>query len=1043
MRWIVSSSVKFRLLVIAIAAGMMFFGLQQLRDMPVDAFPEFAPPRVEIQTICNGLNAAEVEQLVSVPLEQSLNGLDGLHLVRSKSVPQLSSIELQFEPGTDILHARQLVQERITSVTPSLPTWAAPPVIIPPTSTTARVVKIGVSSKTMSIQRLSTIGYWKIRARLLRIPGVANVPIWGEHLEQYHVLVDPRRMQHRGVTLERVMEDTSDALDAGLLRYSDGATIGTGGFVDTPNQRLLVNHVLPIETPGDLANVAVKGSGPNAVRLRDVATLQIGTQPLSGNAVVNGGPGLLMIVEKYPWGNTLQVTRDVDRAVKELQPGLPGVTFDTHVFRASNFINVSIDNLTRALLIGALLVILVLFVFLFEWRTALISAVAIPLSLTAAGLVLYWRGDTVNVMVLAGLVIALGVVVDDAIIDIENIWRRLRRHRLDGATTPVAKVIVDASLEVRSSVVYATMIILLSLVPVYLLSGLTGTFFRPLVLSYGLAVAASLLVALTVTPALSMILLRNAPLRSYDPPLVVWLKRGYAWLLARVIHRPRPAYLLVILTVLAGIAAVPALGESLVPTFKERNFLGHFITKPGTSLAEETRIVTRVQRDLKAVPGVQHVGTHIGQAFLADEIAGTNFGEDWIAVDPHANYEKTVAEIQRTVNKYPGSFHDVQTYLNERIDEVLTGSSDPIVIRIFGDDLNVLHQQANSVRTTIAHVKGVADPFVEFQEGVSQMQVTVDLAKAQHYGLKPGDVRRDAATMMESEEVGDIFRGGRAYDVHVWSTPATRHSVSSLAALPLDTPGGGHVALGDVATLRIAPSPNVIHHEGASRSIDVAAGVEGRDLGAVAGDIQDRLADIKLPLGYHAEFLGEYKERQNAQHDMILYGIAAAIGIFLLLQASFRSWRLAVLSFVTLPMALVGGVLAVVIGADGILSIGSLVGFFTVFGIAARNGILMINHFQHLERVEGVAFGPDLVMRGALERLSPILMTTLATGLALVPLVIAGNTPGHEIEHPLAVVIVGGLVTSTLLNLFVVPVLYLRFARGINAPAGDLVDAGV
>ena len=1040
MRWIVSSSVKFRLLAIFIGAAMMFFGVQQLRDMPMDAFPEFAPPRVEIQTICLGLNAAEVEQLVSVPLEQSLNGLDGLRLVRSKSVPQLSSIELQFDPGTDILHARQLVQERVTSVTPSLPTWAAPPVIIPPTSTTARVVKIGVSSKTLSIQRLSTIGYWKIRARLLRVPGVANVAIWGEHLEQYHVLVDPNRMRERGVTLDQVMEDTSDALDVGLLRFSSGATIGTGGFIDTPNQRLLINHELPIVTPADLAKVAVKGTGPNAVRLSDVANLQIGTQALAGDAVINGRPGLLMIVEKYPWGNTLQVTRDVDKALKELKPGLPGVQIDSHIFRASNFINVSIDNLTKALLIGALLVILVLFVFLFEWRTAVISVVAIPLSLTAAGLVLYWRGDTINVMVLAGLVIALGVVVDDAIIDIENIWRRLRQSRLEGHDTPIAKVIVEASLEVRSSIVYATMIILLSLVPVYLLSGLTGTFFRPLVLSYGLAVGASLLVALTITPALSMLLLSRAPLERHDPPLVRRLKRGYGWLLSRVINRPRPAYLLVALTILAGVAAVPALGESLVPTFKERNFLGHFISKPGTSLEEEVRVVSRAQRDLKAIPGVQHVGTHIGQAFLADEIAGVNFGEDWIAVDPNANYEKTTAAIQRTVDKYPGLFHDVQTYLNERIDEVLTGSSEPIVIRIFGNDLGVLHRQADAVRASISHIDGVSHAYVEFQEGVPQMQVTVKLAQAQHYGLKPGDVRRAAATLMESEEVGDIFRGGRAYDVHVWSTPATRHSVSSLLNLPLDTPGGGRVALRDVANLRIVPSPNVIHHEGASRSIDIAAGVEGRNLGAVAADVKERLADIKLPLGYHAQFLGEYKERQDAQHDMTLYGIAAAIGIFLLLQASFRSWRLAILSFVTLPMALVGGVLAVVVGADSILSIGSLVGFFTVFGIAARNGILMINHFQHLERHEGVTFGPELVMRGALERLSPILMTTLAAGLALTPLVIAGNSPGHEIEHPLAVVIVGGLVTSTLLNLFVVPVLYLRFARGINASAGGATE---
>jgi CzcA family heavy metal efflux pump len=1035
MRWIVSSSVKFRLLAIFIGAAMMFFGVQQLRDMPMDAFPEFAPPRVEIQTICLGLNAAEVESLVSVPLEQSLNGLDGLHLVRPKSVPQLSSIELQFDPGTDILHARQLVAERVTSVTPSLPTWAAPPVIIPPTSTTARVVKIGVSSNTMSIQRLSTIGYWKIRARLLRIPGVANVAIWGEHLEQYHVLVDPNRMRDRGVTLDQVMEDTSDALDVGLLRFSSGATIGTGGFIDTPNQRLLINHELPIVTPADLAKVAVKGSGPNAVRLSDVADLQMGTQPLAGDAVVDGGPGLLMIVEKYPWGSTLEVTKGVDAAIKELQPGLPGVQFDTHVFRAADFINTSIDNLTTALLIGAALVILVLFAFLFEWRTALISVVAIPLSYVAAGLVLYARGATVNVMVLAGLVISLGVVVDDAIIGIENIWRRMRQHRREGGDGSIAKVIVDASLEVRSSIVYATLIIVLAMLPVFLLSGLTGTFFQPLVLSYALAVLASLFVALTITPALSMLLLPGAPLERRDPPLVVLLKRGYAWMLSRVVHRPRPAYLVVLLTVAAGLAAVPHLGESLVPTFKERNFLGHWISKPGTSIKEEVRIVSRGQRDLKAVPGVQHVGTHIGQAFLADEIAGVNFGENWIAIDPKANYNKTLAAIQAVIDRYPGLFHDVQTYLNERIDEVLTGSSDPIVVRIFGNDLNVLRNQADAVRAAISGVDGVDHAFVEFQEGVPQTQVTVKLAAAQRYGLKPGDVRRAAATFMESEEVGDIFRGGRAYDVHVWSTPATRNSVSSLLALPLDTPAGGRVSLGDVANVKIVPTPNVIHHEGGSRSIDIAAGVAGRDLGAVASDVQNRLAAIKFPLGYHAEFLGEYKERQNAQNDMLLYGIAAALGIFLLLQTSFRSWRLALLSFFTLPMALVGGVLAVVLGADGILSIGSLVGFFTVFGIAARNGILMINHFQHLERYEGEKFGPALVLRGAQERLSPILMTSLATGLALVPLVIAGDKPGHEIEHPLAVVVVGGLVTSTLLNLFVVPVLYLRFGKAIDEPS--------
>jgi CzcA family heavy metal efflux pump len=1035
MRWIVGSSLKFRYIVVALGAAMMVFGAQQLRGMPVDAFPEFAPPRVEVQTLCLGLTAPEVESLVSTPLEQSLNGIRGLDLIRSKSVPQLSSIELLFKPGTDLLKVRQIVQERVTAVTPALPTWAAPPVIMPATSTTARVMKIGVSSKTESIQGLSTTAYWKIRARLLRVPGVANVAIWGEHLEQYLVEVDPNRLQQQGVTLEQTMESTSNALDAGLLRFADGNRIGTGGFVDTPNQRLIVQHVLPIVTPNDLARVAITKSGAKAVRLGDVATVKEGTMPLAGDAVVNGGPGLLLIVEKYPWGNTLDVTHSVEAAINEMQPGLPGIQFDTQIFRAADFIDTSIHNLTVSLLIGALLVVLVLGAFLFEWRTALISLVSIPLSLVAAGLVLDARGATVNVMVLAGFVIALGVVVDDAIIDIENIWRRLRQHRLEGSRRSKARVVLGASLEVRGPIVYATMIIVAALLPVYLLHSLTGTFFRPLVLSYGLAVLASLVVALTVTPALSLILLGEASLEHRDPPLARLLKRWYVAALRRVIHRPKRAYLVVGLTVAAGAAVVPFLGQSLIPTFKERDFLSHIITKPGTSLIEERRIITQEQHELASIPGVAHVGTHIGQAFLADEVAGVNFGENWIAMDPSADYETTRAAIEDAVAGYPGVFANVETYLNERIDEVLVGSSEPIVVRIFGSSLEGIRRKADEVRDTIAKIPGVSPAYVEFQEGVPQLEVTVNLAAAQRYGLKPGDVRRAAATLVESEEVGDIFRGGRAYDVHVWSTPATRQSVASIRNLPIDTPGGGRVLLGRVAKVEVKPLPNVIHHEGTARVIDVLVGTDGRDLGAVVRDIDDRLEKVDFPLGYHAQVLGEYKERQDAQRRLLLFGIGAALAIFLLLQASFRSFRLAALSFLTLPMALVGGALAAWIGG-GVLSLGSLVGFYTVFGIAARNGILMINHFQHLELEEGESFGPALVLRGAQERLSPILMTTLACGLALLPLVVTGDVPGHEIEHPLAVVVVGGLVTSTLLNLLVVPALYLRFGSGRKAALG-------
>jgi Cu/Ag efflux pump CusA len=476
------------------------------------------------------------------------------------------------------------------------------------------------------------------------------------------------------------------------------------------------------------------------------------------------------------------------------------------------------------------------------------------------------------------------------------------------------------------------------------------------------------------------------------------------------------------------VAVVPGLGQSLLPEFKERDFLIHWLTKPGTSLPEERRIVTAASRDLRAIPGVRSFGSHIGQALLAEEVVGVNFGENWISVDPRADYGRTVAAIQRVLDAYPGLYHDVLTYLNERIDEVLAGSSDSIVVRIFGQDLRELRARAEEVRAMLSRIPGVIEQHVEFQEDVPQIDVRVDLATAARYGIKPGDVRRAAATLVSGEEVGDIFRDGKAYDVQVWSTPRTRRSLSDVRDLPIDTPDGGHVRLGDVATVAIRPAPNAIHREADSRSIDVGANVSGRDLGSVVGEVAARLRGVRFPLGYHAELLGEYAERQSAQRRLLVLAAAAALGVLLLLRTAFRSWRLACMAFLALPMALAGGVLAAFAGG-GLVSLGSLVGFFTVLGIAARNGIMMINHFQHLERHEGEAFGPALVLRGARERLAPILMTALATGLALVPLVVAGDLPGHEIEHPMAVVIVGGLITSTLLNLFIVPALYLRFAR--------------
>ena len=1031
IRSIVGSSLKFRYIVLAIAAAMMVFGIAQVPTMPVDAFPEFAPPRVEIQTPCLGLSADEVEALVTVPLEQALNGLPGLELMRSKSIPDLSSIEMLFKIGTDELKARQLVQERLATVINTIPTWAAPPVIMPPISSTGRVMKIGVSSETVNLMDLSMIAYWTIRARLLAVPGVANVAIWGERIKIPQVQVDPVKMRQYDVSLDEVMETTADALDVGILQFSNGAVIGTGGFLDTPNQRLGIRSVLPIKSAADLALVPIedkKKSDGTPLLLGDIGNVVEDTWPLFGDAVINAGPGLLLVVEKFPSANTLEVTKGIEAALDELRPGLPGIEMDSTIFRPADFIQVALDNLTRALLIGCILVMVVLAAFLFEWRTAVISLVAIPLSLMAGALVLYLRGGTINTMILAGFVIAIGVVVDDAIIDVENIVRRLRQYRKEGIVKSTASIVLEASLEVRQAIIHATLIDAVVLIPIFFLGGVSGAFFKPLAISYALAVLASMFVALTVTPVMCLLLLRNVPIEHREQPVVTWLQHAYDRVLWPIIQHPRPVFITTAVVMLIGVIVAPLLGESLFPEFKERNFLITWITKPGGSVAETERTVIKISNELRSIPGVRNFGSHIGQALLSDELQGVNFGENWISVDPSADLEETVTAIEDLVNKYPGLFKIVETYLNERMEEVISGSSLTFVVRIYGSDLKVIHAKAEEVEQALKDIPGMENLNIQLQSEVPQVQVVADLEAAQQYGLKPGDIRRASATILSGEEVGDLFRDGKAYDVNVWSVPSARESLSSIRALPIDTPNGGHVLMGDVAEIAIRPAQSVIYRENNSRRIDVGAVVNSEDLSAVMETVEERIDNIEFPLGYHAVILGEYAERQAASNRLYLFGIAAALGVFLILWESFRNLRLGILGFLTLPSALVGGLLAAYF-TGGVISLGSLVGFLTVFGIAARNKIMLINHYQHLERYEGETFGPELALRGARERLSPILMTALATGLALVPLIIRGDVPGAEIEYPMAIVILGGLVTSTLLNLFVVPSLYLQFGK--------------
>src|SRR5688572_14066901 len=1031
MRWIVQASLRYRYLVIFLAAVLLVFGIARLRNSAVDVFPEFAPPRVEVQTLSMGLSATDVEELVTVPIEQALNGIPGLDVMRSRSVTDLSDIFLIFKPGTDLIYARQLVQERIAAVYPTLPTWAAPPVIIQPLSSTSRAMKIGISSDQYDDMDLSMIAYWKIRARLLDVPGVANVPIYGEKIKMPQVQVDLKKMQEHEVTLDEVMEVTSDALDVSLLMFSEGSFIGTGGFIDTPNQRLGIRSVLPIITPEKIGEVPIndrtKADG-SPLLIKDVADIVWGTWPLFGDAVINEGPGLMLIVEKLPWANTMDVTRGVEEALAEMAPGLTDINVDTTIFRPATFIETSINNLTQSLLIGAVLVVIILLFFLYEWRVALISATIIPLSLMASLLVLNLQGVSINVMTLAGLAIAIGAVVDDAIVDVENVVRRLRKLRQEGSTQSTASIVLEASLEVRGSIIYASLIEIAALMPVFFLEGLSGAFFRPLATAYVVAGLVSPLIAMTVTPAMILVLLSNAPIKHRQSPIIPWLHNIYDRVLGQVFRVPGVAYGTVGVIVVAGLAVTPFLGQELLPSFKERDFLMHWILKPGSSHPEMWRITAEACRELLTIPGVRNCGSHIGQAVMADEPYGVYFTENWISVDPSVDYDKTLASVQELVDGYPGLVRDVQTYLKERIREVLTGSSDTVVIRIYGQDLHALGDKADEVLAAMEGIPGITDLKKELHMETPQIEVEVDLAKAEQYGLKPGDVRRAAAFLLQGEEVGDIFLNGKTYDVNVWSTPEARDSLTDIQNLWIDTPDGGRVRLSDVADVRIGGVPNVIAREDQSRKIDVSANVSGRDLGSVVEDVEAAMQRVDFPLGFHAELLGEFAEREAASRSLLLAGSIAVIAIFFLLYTSFSNWRLATLTFFTLPWALVGGLLAAYF-SNGVLSLGSLVGLLTILGIATRNGIMMISHFQHLEEVEGEPLGPALVLRGAKERIAPIMMTALTTGLALIPLAIAGDLPGHEIEHPMALVILGGLVTSTLLNLLVVPTLYLRFGK--------------
>jgi Cu/Ag efflux pump CusA len=1038
IRWIVGSGLRSRRIGLALAALTMLFGVMRLRDMPKDVLPEFAPPTVEVQTEALGLSASEVEELITVPLEQDLlNGVAYLDTIHSESIPGLSSIEMIFEPGTDLLDARQVVEERLTQAH-ALPQVSKPPQMLQPLSSTSRVMFVGLSSDRYSLIDMSLLARWNIRPRLMGVRGVANVAVWGQRERQLQVLVDPERLRANGVTLQQIVETSANAQFVCPLTFVECSTPGTPGFIETPTQRIGVRDAVPFATPEDLAKVIVQDRPGAPLRLGDVADIVVDHQLLIGDAVFSEGHGLLMVIEKLPGANALDVTRGVEEALDALRPGLSGVSIDTSLFRPGTFIERSNENLATALTVGGLLALLALGLILFNWRTVLTAAVAIVISVLVAVLILSALDTTLNSMIVAGLVLALVVVVDDAVGDVDRVARRLREQRADGAATGVARNVLDAASEMRSAAFAAALITLATFVPVFFTRGAFGAFFPSVALAYGLAVLASMAVALVVTPALGMILLTGGPAEPRESPIVRWIRPRYERALVRVIGSYRRGIAIVGVLVIAGLCCFPFLERSLTPSFKDTDVLVHLDAAPGTSLPEMERVVMRAARELRSLPGVLNVGGHAGRALLSDQIVGTNASELWVSVDPTADYDATRASIEAVVRGYPGLKRSVTTYPSERIAELLADSDDPVTVRVFGQDLGVLRTKAEEVSRVLAGIDGVVAPKIQPQAEEPTLEIEVDLEAAERFGIVPGDVRRAAATLLSGIQVGSLFDEQKVFDVVVWGTPDLRASVSSISNLMIDTPSGAQARLGDVAAVRIAASPNVIRHVDVSRSIDVTAAVSGRRLGDVVTDVRRGLRSVEFPIEYHAEIIGDFAAGQAADREALWFAGAAAIAIVLLLQASIGSWRLATAVFLSLAVALAGGAVAALLDGRSI-SLGSVAGFLGLIAVTGRHAVVQIRLFRQLERRGGEPFGPELVLRGTRERLLPVLGSVVTTAMAVVPLVVAGDIAGLEIIHPMAVVILGGLVSSTVVSLFVIPALYLRLGAGAEPDLSEVL----
>jgi CzcA family heavy metal efflux pump len=1033
MSAIVRFSIRFYGVIIGLASIVVLYGIYNLTSGNLDVFPEFSPTQIIIQTEAPGLSAELVESLVSQPIETSIAGTVGIASMRSHSIPGLSVVTVMFDENTDIYRDRQVIAERLSTLTNQIPRGITPN-ITPLTSSASTVLGFGVTSKKRSLMELRTLVDWTVVPHLLAIPGVADVNVFGGEVRQFQVQINPEKLRRYNLSIQDVTNAAQKATG-----------VSGAGFIQNNNQRIIIN------TEGQTTNVQTLGKAMVAhkngqtIRLSDIGRVVEGAAPSISSAQINEETGIYLSVQGQLGANTHAVTQEIESALQELKPTLEAEQVELHegLFRPANFIETAIEGVRSDILIGSILVIAILFLFLFNARTAFISATAIPLSLLTAIVMLGYFKIGLNIMVLGGLAIALGEVVDDAIIDTENIFRRLKENRHLATPQPIYKVVFNASMEVRSSVVYATVIVALVFMPLLTLSGVAGKLFAPLGLAYISAIIASLVVALTLTPALCYVMLGNAKLSNEDSPIIRRIKGGYVQLLYAIERHYKTVISISFILITLGLGILPLFKNQFIPALHEGHFIMHMTAVPGTSELESLRIGKRVTQAIRTIKGVKSVTQWVGRAPNAADTFGTHYSEFEIEISTLSGQEQTriLKEIRETLTGeakgssggakpgFVGVNFAINTFLTERIEETISGYAASTVINIYGNDLDALDRDAQQIASIIASTKGAQDVLVQSPPGTPQALIRLRPDKLAQWGMQTVDVLDTIRAANEGVPISQVYMGSHVVGLSVVLEAEARDDVGDLGNIPLMNPEGKSLLLKDVAFIDQENGRSKILHAGAKRIQTVTANVQGRDIENFNAELKKRIKnEVKLSAGDYMEFTGEAEANAQSREDLIVHSLLAGVAIFLMLYIAFGRLRNLLLTFANLPFALIGGVLAVLF-TGGWISLGSLVGFVTLFGITLRNSIMMVSHFQHLIDDENCLWNLTTCIRGATERLPSILMTALVTALGLLPLALGSDQPGREIEGPMATIIVGGLITSTILNLLILPTIMLHFGK--------------